>query len=227
MEKDTFGYREFYFCIQKIVRRFAKVDAKNSTFGVYCVTSTEGIDLFFIQPSDRGEAMPELVVAAFGDVHKAEEVRLDLLKMEKAHLADLEDAVVLLRTRKGKVKLHHMSHPTLSGAMAGGLVGALMGVILLNPVFSVLGFVEGSAIGAASRFADHMGIEKEFLKQLADHLQPNTSALCILVQGNLDKVLDELGKFDAKVFRTSMQHKDEQELEAKLEAVKSEVEGAK
>lgn len=168
--------------------------------------------------------MPELLVAAFGDVHKAEEVRLDLLKMEKAHLADLEEAVVLLRTRKGRVKLHHMSHPTLSGAMAGGLVGALMGVILLNPAFSVLGFVEGSAIGAATRFTDHVGIEKEFLKQLADHLQPNTSALCMLVEGNLDKVLEELDKFGAKIFRSSMLHKDKAELEAKLEAVKREME---
>lgn len=168
--------------------------------------------------------MSDLLIAAFSDEFKAEEVRLDLLKMEKAHLADLEDAVVLIRTRKDKVKLHHVSHPTLSAAMAGGLVGTLMGVILVNPVFSVLGFVEGSAIGAATRFTDHVGIDKSFLQQLADHLQPGTSALCILVRENLDKVLAELDKFNAQVFKTTVSHEDEKELEAKLEAVKSEME---
>lgn len=45
--------------------------------------------------------MSELVVAVFEDLVKAEEVRLDLLKMDKEHLADLEDAVVLVRKKGG------------------------------------------------------------------------------------------------------------------------------
>ncbi len=167
--------------------------------------------------------MPDLVIAAFADKLKAEEVRLELLKMEKDHLADLEEAAVLIRNQKGKVKIHHVSHPAWSGALAGGLVGSLMGVLLLNPVFSVLGLAEGSAIGAATRFTSDLGVEKDFLKQLADHLQPDTSALCILVREHLDKVLDELGKFDAKVFKTTVRHQDEGMLLAELDALKSEM----
>ena len=43
--------------------------------------------------------MSELVVTVFDDEYNAEEVRLHLRKKEAEHLADLEDAVVLVRTK--------------------------------------------------------------------------------------------------------------------------------
>ena len=71
--------------------------------------------------------MSELIVTVFANEFRAEEVRLDLLKMQHEHLVDLEDAVVLVRNRRGKVKLHHMSHLTIEGAVSGGFLGTLFG----------------------------------------------------------------------------------------------------
>ena len=50
--------------------------------------------------------MSTLVVVGYKDIHKAEEVRLQLWKLQRDYLLDLEDAVVVVKNDKGKVKLH-------------------------------------------------------------------------------------------------------------------------
>lgn len=165
--------------------------------------------------------MNELVVCVFPDEIKAEEVRLDLLKREHEHLLDLEDAVVLVRTREGKVKLHHVSHLTLGGALSGGFMGTLLGGLLLNPVLALFGLAAGSVIGAISGSMSHAGIDEDFMKDLAEHLQPGASALCVLVRENLDEVLKELEKYDGKVLQASLLHTDEERLKKELDALKA------
>lgn len=162
--------------------------------------------------------MSEFVVVVFNDEFKAEEVRLDLLKMQAEHLVDLEDAIVLVRSRTGKVKLHHVSHMTLSGAATWGLTGTMLGVILLNPVFALLGLVAGTVMGAVEGSMTHAGIDEDFMKDLVKHLKPDSSALCILVREALDRVLEELDRFDGRVFRTSLSVEDEERLLATLDA---------
>ena len=167
--------------------------------------------------------MSDLVVVCFDDQFKAEEVRLDLLKMQRQHLTDLEDSVVLVRNQKGNVKLHHMTHVTLEGAVAGGFLGMLFGLMLLNPVFALFGLAAGTVIGALEGSMKHLGIDEEFMKGLAEHLRPGASALCIQVRAATpDKVLEELKKFEGKVLQTSLLHEDEEKLQAAVDAVKQE-----
>ena len=47
--------------------------------------------------------MSSLVVVAYPSLYQAEEVRLQLLKMQKEYLVDLEDAVIAVRKADGKV----------------------------------------------------------------------------------------------------------------------------
>ncbi len=165
--------------------------------------------------------MSNLVVIAFDDELRAEEVRLDLLRMEHEHLVVLEDAVTLVRNREGKVKLRHNTHHTVGGALAGGALGTVLGLMLLNPVFALLGLIGGTAVGALSGSSTHLGIKEEFMETLAEHLKPGTSALCVLVREALDKVMEELGKFDGKVLHTPLGEGYEEKLQEIIESLEA------
>jgi uncharacterized membrane protein len=78
--------------------------------------------------------MSTLVVVAYDDPFKAEEVRLTLRKLQKDYLIDLEDAVVAVKDDNGKVKLHQAINMTGVGALSGGFWGALIGMIFMMPL---------------------------------------------------------------------------------------------
>ena len=162
--------------------------------------------------------MSTLVVIGYEDLHKAEEVRLLLLKMQKDYLIDLEDAVVAFKNKDGKVKLNQIHHLTAAGAASGGFWGMLIGLIFLNPL---LGFAAGAAAGAVSGALTDLGINDKFMKELAESFKPGTSALFVLVrQATTDKVLEELHGTGGKVLKTSLTHEDEKKLQEALDEAK-------
>ena len=164
--------------------------------------------------------MANLVVIGFDGVHKAEEVRLALFKMQKDYLIDLEDAVVAEKRDDGKVKLHQVYNLTAAGAMSGGFWGTLIGMIFLNPL---LGAAAGVTAGAISGALSDVGINDDFMKKLAGELEPGHSALFVLVRKSTpDKVLEEIKGYGGKVLQTSLSHEDEVKLQAALDAVKHE-----
>ena len=123
--------------------------------------------------------MSTLVVIGYNDLHKAEEIRLMLLKMQKDYLIDLEDAVVALKDENGKIKLHQMVNLTAAGAASGGFWGTLIGLIFLNPL---LGLAVGATAGAVSGALTDVGIDDKFIKDLATTLSPGSSVLFVLVR---------------------------------------------
>ncbi len=167
--------------------------------------------------------MSDLVVIAYDDIHKAEEVRITLAKLQHEYLIDLEDAVVVTKDANGKVKLHQAVDLTAVGALQGGMLGALLGLILLNPLF---GMVLGGAAGALSGKMTDLGIDDDFIKELSETLQPNTSALFILVRKvTIDKVLPRLEGTGGKILKTSLPSLDEAKLQKALEGHRNEVAG--
>lgn len=163
--------------------------------------------------------MSDLIVVGYDDMFKAEEVRLKLLKMQKEYLVDLEDAVVAVKKDDGKVKLNQMYHLAASGAVGGGFWGMLIGLIFLNPI---LGAVVGAGAGAAAGALSDVGIDDDFMKKLAEQLQPGTSVLFVLIRKmTADKVLDELAGTGGKVLQTSLSHEDETKLQTALDAAKA------
>jgi len=164
--------------------------------------------------------MNSLVVAVFTDALQAEHERLDLLQMLRERVIDLDEVAVAVRETTGKVVLHHATHLTLPGALSGGFLGTLVGVILLNPVFAVLGFAAGTLVGAVSGSLMDIGVEDEFVEELAEHLKPGTSALFALVKsGTEDKVVEKLRKAGGRVLQTSLWHTDQTKLRAALDEV--------
>jgi uncharacterized membrane protein len=163
--------------------------------------------------------MSTLVVVGYDEPYKAEEVRLKLRKLQSEYLLDLEDAVVAVKDEKGKVKLHQALNLTAAGAVSGGFWGSLIGLIFLNPL---LGFAVGAAAGAASGALTDLGIDDNFMKELADTMTPGSSTLFVLVKkATPDKVLEELKGTGGRILKTSLSHEDEAKLQAALNAARS------
>ena len=163
--------------------------------------------------------MSDLIVIVYEDQFKAEEVRTQLLKLQKEYLIDLEDAVVAVKDDSGKVKLHQIFNVTAAGAVSGGFWGTLIGLIFLNPL---IGLAAGAGVGALSGALTDVGINDDFMKDLAATFKNGSSLLFVLVRKSTpDKVLAEIQGSGGKVIKTSLTHEQEQKLQAALDASKA------
>jgi len=161
--------------------------------------------------------MSDLIVIAYDDKFMAEEVRLSLLKLQRDYLIDLEDAVVVVKNEKGKVKLQQTHHLVGAGAVGGGFWGLLIGLLLFIPL---AGAAVGAATGALVGALSDVGIDDNFLKRLGATLRPGCSALFVLVRkATPDKVIEEISPFGGTVLHTSLTKKDEESLQAALESI--------
>ena len=163
--------------------------------------------------------MSDLIVIGFPSEFKADEVLLDLRKLEREYLIDLEDAAIVVRNKDGKVKVNQAQELVTSGALSGGFWGLLIGLVFMQPLLGLF----GAAMGALSGALTDIGIDDNFIRELGNTIKPGTSAIFVLVRKSTpDKVLEDLSKFEGKVLRTSLSHEDEAKLQAAL--TKSEAE---
>jgi uncharacterized membrane protein len=159
--------------------------------------------------------MSDLIVIAYDDEFKAEEVRLTLAKLQVEHLIELEDAAVVVKDEQGKIKLKQAVNLTSAGAASGGFWGVLIGILFFNPL---LGAAVGAASGALAGAFSDIGVDDNFIRELGETLQPKSSALFVLVRKvTPDKVLEEVGKFGGKVLRTSLTKDEESQLQTVLD----------
>ncbi len=156
--------------------------------------------------------MSNLFALTFDTETGAEEMRNDLLQMQKEHLIGLEDAAVAVRNKNGKVKVKQIQSLAGMGALGGAFWGFLIGLLFLVPGF---GLVVGAAAGAILGHYKDVGVDDRFIKEVGDKLQPGTSALFLLVRESVpDKVMDGLKKYagHVTVIKTSLSSEQEAEL---------------
>ena len=164
--------------------------------------------------------MSELIAVAFGDSHKAGEVRLEIMNLEDEDLADLEEAVVLVVDSDGEIHFQHSEHFTVPAALGGGFAGVLAGLILINPIIAAIGGITGAALGAVLGALKEVGIKEDFMKDLSMGLRPGSSALFVVVhKGRPEKIIEALRPYKGKILQTSLSHQDEAKLKAALEKV--------
>jgi uncharacterized membrane protein len=158
--------------------------------------------------------MSDLVVIAFPSEAKAEEVRQKLLGMQKDYLIDLGDAVIAVKQPNGSVKLNQLFHPTTTGAVSGTFWGTLIGLIFLMPL---AGAAIGAASGALGGALSDVGINDQFMKDVAQSLQSGNAALFLLIRKmTTDKVLADLQGVGGTVLRSSFDHTKEDALRQAL-----------
>jgi len=156
----------------------------------------------------------ELIIIGYPNEETAQEVLDKALKLQREYLIDLEDAAVVRRDKEGKLHVTTIDHLTEKGALGGLFWGALVGLIFLVPVF---GAAIGSIYGAVLGKLGDMGLKQSFKKQVADLVQPGTSAIMFVVRKmTADKVLEELAPYGGTVLRSSLDRQTERELEDAL-----------
>jgi uncharacterized membrane protein len=110
-----------------------------------------------------------------------------------------------------------MYNLTAAGAASGGMWGALIGLIFLNPLF---GFAIGATAGAVSGALRDIGIDDNFMKELGQTLKPGTAALCVLIRHvTADKVVEEIRQYGGTLIKTNLSHENEAKLRDALAAV--------
>jgi uncharacterized membrane protein len=139
--------------------------------------------------------MAELLVVAFDNSSDADRALDELRRLQREYLIDLEDAVVAVRRGDGGVELKQSVSLVGPGAATGGLWGT----------------------GALSAKLVDYGINDDFIRSLGKTLQPDTSALFVLVRkAQPEKVLSELSRFRGRVLRSSLSPEQEARLQAAL-----------
>jgi uncharacterized membrane protein len=160
--------------------------------------------------------MSELIVIAYPDQYRAAEVIATLKRLQTEYLIDLDDAVYVTKDAQNKIKLNQSVDLTTTGALGGAFWGSLIGLLFLMPIF---GAAVGAAAGAISGHYSDYGIDDNFIKQLATQMQPNSSAIFVLVRRSTpDKVLPEVSKYGGTVIKTSLPNDMEEKLQAALTA---------
>ena len=158
--------------------------------------------------------MSDLVAIAYDDQETAENVRKTLVDLSKEKVIELDDAVVVTRDEKGKVRLHQAINPVGAGAAGGALWGSLIGLIFLMPL---MGLAIGAASGALAGSLTDTGVDDTFMKDVGQRLTPGTSALFLLVRKSTpDKLLPRIEHFGGHVIQTSLSDEEEQRLRAAL-----------
>jgi uncharacterized membrane protein len=158
--------------------------------------------------------MSDLIAVAYPDRETAERVRQTLGQLAVEHVIELDDAVVVTRDQKGKVKLHQAVRPAATGAVSGALWGGLIGLVFLAPLF---GMAIGAAAGGASGALADFGVSDHFMNELGQKLVPGSAALIVLIhEVTPDKVLPRIEQYGGEVIQSSLDDESENRLQEAL-----------
>lgn len=158
--------------------------------------------------------MADLLVISYPTEAQAEEVRARLLGMQKEYLIELGDAVVAVKNADGRVKLNQLFAPTAAGAASGAIWGTLIGFLVLMPL---AGAAVGAASGALAGRLSDIGINDNFMRDVAKSLDDGHAALFLLIRKmTADKVMAELRGLGGTIMRSSFDETKEEALRAAL-----------
>ena len=172
--------------------------------------------------------MSELVCIAFKDSSTADRVLNELREVETKYVLDLEDAVIVVRDRDGKVHLKQcvdvFSGATTHGVALGVLWGGLMGLLFLNPLAGLIGSIAGGAgAGAMTTTAGEFGllsdygIPDQFIKDLGSTITRGSSAIFLLIRSvDHDKLMTNFSRYEGTILKTSLSKEQEDNLRVAL-----------
>ena len=154
--------------------------------------------------------MSNLVVITFNGSEEAGKVRESLRSVEKQGLLSLDDSAVVVKDAEGKL---HVKNQTDRGVKIGAIGGGTLGLLIGSVFFPFAGLIGGALAGAVVGKMADMGVDQQFVHEVGTALQPDTSALFILVrEANPAAALSALKPYEGQVYHTSLPSETEEEL---------------
>jgi len=150
------------------------------------------------------ESPIELIIAAFQDERGAEQALDELKAAKKEKLIGIQAAVVMRRDEKGKLHTKDVKLTPGKGAARGAGLGVILGVVTGGAALA-LG-AGGAAIGALiGKRKKNKRFSPERLDQVADALEPGTSALVAVIEHTwVEELSDELAEAGADVMTAAI-----------------------
>lgn len=162
--------------------------------------------------------MSDLFAILYSDPNVADAAMKTLADLSRTGQIELTDACAVVKDGKGHVHLHQENNLSVIGSLVGLAIGTILGWFVLLPYLGIPGALIGALVGKVS----DRGIEDRKMKDLSKEMQANSSALFFLLRGpEIDTVLKGLAVFDGRVFHTSLDKYKEEELEEKLELLRT------
>jgi uncharacterized membrane protein len=150
---------------------------------------------------------------------RANEVLLALAHLQGEGKLRMHDAVVVAKDAEGRSQIVETVDVTPArGALAGGWFGILGSLVIGGPAGLAV-ILGGAAAGALYGKLVDKGLEDDWVKSMAEWIDPGTSALLLLVDDGFDAaVVDELARFEGtgEVVFTTMPAAMKAEIEAAL-----------
>ena len=148
------------------------------------------------------ETYTQVMIATYQDESTADSVLDKLTSDNKEGLLEIQDAAVIRKDEDGKLHIKETADPTVTtGAGVGALIGGVVG-LLGGPVGVVILGATGAAVGGLAASYD-AGIKDESLEEIGEKLQPDSSALVVVVeQVWLDEVKTRLNEDALEIFTT-------------------------
>ncbi|HKZ92238.1 MAG TPA: DUF1269 domain-containing protein [Candidatus Limnocylindrales bacterium] len=158
--------------------------------------------------------MSQLLVITFGKRETAGQAAERLKDVQGAHGIDLSDVAVVEKDADGKVHVHHgLDKVTAGGAIAGGVLGLLLGLVF----FPLAGLAIGAAFGGLIGRSLHQNVDSKLVEDVTADLTPDTSALFVIGSGNPAAVVGALEPFKGRVYQTTLDPETEAQIQAALD----------
>lgn len=154
--------------------------------------------------------MSNIIVITFDNEDEAKQVRKALKEVEHGGYLSLDDSAIVVRDQEGKYHVHNeLDRGVKVGALGGGFLGLLLGVMFAPIGGLLIGAAAGGLIGSAF----DLGISKKFIKDVEASMEPGTSALFVVVrEADPTMALAALKPFKGEVYHTSLDPDDEDHL---------------
>ncbi|GHO81718.1 membrane protein [Ktedonobacter sp. SOSP1-85] len=161
-----------------------------------------------------GGSKENLFVLKFIDEATAQRMLDVITQLQAQKLIKCDDAALVTRRADGRPKIRQAHNLVGAGAMGGAFWGLLVGMLFLNPL---AGMAIGAGVGALSGKMTDIGIDDNFIKQVANAIQPGEAALFLLTrEAVMDKIIPQIKDIQFQVIQTSLSSQDEAQLREML-----------